>query len=160
MHSVQLQMMFDLRSSPEIAEISLWMMFLSSSRLYGFVVHIFCLKLLTNESHKVFNQGQCRGPNIVPNYVAMYALSYWFQMIPQFLLFAITDLHYKSSCLLLVMHVAVIQWLNSMPQLRYTVEQRTFQCSCNLNINLLENVTENLGASFQDSHFQVNKPGQ
>ena len=28
------------------------------------------------------------------------------------------------------------------------------------SISLLENVVDNLGASFQANHFQVNKPGQ
>lgn len=38
----------------------------------------------------------------------------------------ITELHYESLRLLLVMHFAVIQWQNSMPKAGDTVEQHVF----------------------------------
>jgi hypothetical protein len=45
-------------SSPETSEISWWMLFLSSSRMQGFVLYTLSFKLPTNKSHKVLlNQG-------------------------------------------------------------------------------------------------------
>lgn len=136
MHSVKLgKKLFTLwSSSPEFAEISLRMSFVSSCRVCGFVLYALCFTL----PHKYKSQGvksvkyrrqwlhQIKRSSMLSGGVKRSSKlsSSVLKRNCNFSSRQQTFLHYESSRMLLVTQLAVIQWCNATRQVMYTVEQR------------------------------------